>query len=186
MSHTRRILAIDPGLTMTAGALIIAGPKEELRGRFYQSWTIKPKGDTLPMRLFNLLREVESVIARAEPTILVIEMPADRAMGGPGRSFNRRSIMSLPNYGAAVGVCVAASAAWGESEQASAQLFPSSSDWTGGDVPSSKDDEYKEKRVAYVQRLWNLPDGELGPKTTAGNVADAALIARWGLWRTNP
>lgn len=182
----RRILAIDPSLTLTGCALLHSDPKRPLTGRLDKVWDIKPKGETLAMRLFDLHREVQSVICAARPTIVLVEMPADQKRGSRGGSFGRRSVMTLPSYGAAVGICLAATLAWQESEEASATLFPSSSDWTGGDIPSSKDDDLKEKRVAYVTRLYGLEPGVLGPKSTAGNVADATLIARWGLWRTEP
>ena len=47
--------------------------------------------------------------------------------------------------------------------------------------PVNRGDEHKEKRVSYVEWLYPVWAGRFGPKTKAGNVADAVLLARWAV-----
>lgn len=183
--NPRRILAIDPSIDETGAALLSTGGDPH-RGDLMGIWRVKPEGDTIPERLVSLKAQVMVLVMDQNPDVLVLEMPADQARGRGGQGFTQRSVMTLPTYGAAVGILVGCLSDWRYLPNSGARtvLYPSSSDWTGRDVPSSRDDKYKERRVRYVEHLYRKERGSLGPKTAAGNIADAVLIARWGLWRT--
>ena len=189
MTIPTRILAFDPSINLTAAALLLVEPKKAGPGQLGPFWTIRPNGDRLSDRVRDLLDEASEVIEKAHADVIVVEMPADRPMGNR-RGFQRRSVLDLPNYGAAVGAVLAAAHSCGPSHQVAPSedrpfqlLTPSACDWTLRDVPSSANDEYKERRVRHVEALWRLKAGSLGAKTVAGNVADAMLLARWGSWR---
>lgn len=58
---------------------------------------------------------------------------------------------------------------------------PIAGQWSRGWCASVKDDEYKTARVAQVERLYRLSPGALGAKTSARDIADALLLAEWGV-----
>lgn len=61
-------------------------------------------------------------------------------------------------------------------------LTPSVTDWSRKYAGTAKD-KYKERRQRQAEGLYVLPRRALGPVTTAGNVADAALLAHWVVQR---
>lgn len=180
---TYRIMGIDPSLSET-GAALLSSDGDKLTGKLDGAWRIRTKSEgALHDRIIDLATQVRDLIAKEDPDIVAVELPVNRPMGG--HSFSRRSVLDLPNYGMAVGAALMA-AAWTPrllTKHPRTLLAPSVSDWTGKDIPSTRDDAHKEKRVAYVERLYRLQKGALGPKTYAGNQADAILIARHALWR---
>ena len=177
-------LAFDPSLGCSGWAL--------LSGAALADSTIEDAGtitlqDDAPLadRLAVLASDASDLVRQLKPDQIVVEFPESRARGGGG--FGARSVLSLPNYGAAVGalyigVYLAAPGL--------RILTPCPSEWVGrGRIPSSRGDEHKEKRVGYVEWLYPAWAGRFGPKTKAGNVADAVLLARWGIshgayWKT--
>lgn len=178
-----RVIAFDPSIRCTGYAVLeeTGSPTHPTFGRFVEAGTIKPKGTGVAERLLDLGNSVSQLLEESQPQaqVVVVEMPADQAIPEGKRRF-KGSALSIPVYGAAVGVVLLA-ARYGAP---SAELMdPSSTDWTGGDVPSSRDDEHKVARVRYAETLWRLKAGALGSKTDAGNVADALFLARWGLFR---
>ena len=70
MSDTRRILGIDPGLRVTGFGLLI-----EHRGKlvYVTSGCIRASGDSLPVRLGIIARDIAHVIAEERPTEVAVE-----------------------------------------------------------------------------------------------------------------
>ena len=169
-------LAFDPSLGCSGWAL--------LSGAALADSTIEDAGtitlqDDAPLadRLAVLASDASDLVRQLKPDQIVVEFPESRARGGGG--FGARSVLSLPNYGAAVGalyigVYLAA--------PDTPILTPCPSEWVGrGRVPSSKGDAHKTGRVQYVEWLYPAWKGRFGAKTKAGNVADAVLLARWAV-----
>ena len=169
-------LAFDPSLGCSGWAL--------LSGAALADSTIEDAGtitlqDDAPLadRLAVLASDASDLVRQYQPDRIVVEFPEHRARGGGG--FGARSVLSLPNYGAAVGALyIGVYLASPETEI----LTPCPSEWVGRkQIPSSRGDEHKEKRVSYVEWLYPVWAGRFGPKTKAGNVADAVLLARWAV-----
>lgn len=190
-----KVLGIDPSISEAAAALLIADGTTT--GRLDRIWRIQPKAGPLDERLERLAGDIEDIIEKMDPRVIVVELPADQTRGKGGRGFQRRSVMTLPTYGAAVGAVVIAVKRWAPANtthgDALRMFFPSVSAWTKRDVPPatwrdpktgrSERDDRKRARVAFVEHLYKLKGGELGPESVAGNAADAVLLARWGMWR---
>jgi hypothetical protein len=183
MAAAPLIVGIDPSCTCTGWAVL--EHDGSLLGRLVEGGTIKPKEGTLAERVDETCRDLLKMLMELEVDrvgAIVVEFPA-RSKRPPSYEFGNRSILTLPNYGVMVGavyLAIMVSLPKGAGAQV---LTPASDEWTGGDIPSSAGDDHKTQRVAYVTSLYNLKPGSLGAKTYAGNVADAVLLARWGLFR---
>lgn len=180
----RRILGIDPSLNEAAAALLEEDPARPDLGRLLGGFRVRPDGTTLAERATSLGNLLIDLVDQHDPSVIVLETPADHRRGGR-MGYRGRSVMTAPLYGMAVGAAVMALELGAASHSACPEvrlLYPSVNDWTGGDVPSSKGDKHKTKRAKYVSMLYRVPLHTLGPVSIAGNVADAVLIARWGLW----
>lgn len=182
LSKATTILGIDPSLNETAVAVLVSGVPSV--GRLVQVYRIRPEGDTLHDRACSLANELASIIEMHQPGCAVLELPADAKRGGWG-AYKGRSPLSIAPYGIAVGAAVMvlkwhlpAAVNGGTPVRV---FYPSVNDWTGRGVPSSKGDPNKVKRANFVRMLYRLGPEALGPKTVAGNAADAVLLARWGL-----
>jgi hypothetical protein len=171
------ILSLDPSLTCTGYAVITAGKVMELG-------TIKlaaASDDNLPDRLIELARDIRGLVGgmvEPYPDAVVIERP--QTAGGPNRgTFAKQSPMTIAAYGAAFGAVLISAREM--MPKAAALLTPTPAEWVGrnGVIPSSANDPHKTRRVAWVQERCPEVRGQLGPKTTAGNVADAILIGLW-------
>lgn len=85
------------------------------------------------------------------------------------------------------GICLGA--VWSMRLKPEPEVYtPRAKEWLGPtlEIPrcgSEKDgfDPLKRMRVMYVEELYRLGRGSLGPQEFAGSVADAILIARYGL-----
>ena len=110
---------------------------------------------------------------------MVVEFPASRPRAPRHQDFGPRSALSLPSYGVAVGAVFMQAVL----HTPGRVLTPASDEWPSRSVPRTAGDAHKEGRVRYVEGLYGLERGALGPKTRAGNVADAVLLAMWGLFR---
>lgn len=173
-----KILAFDPSLTCTGWALL-RSHAEHPNGVIMGMGYLQPDGipsDDLAVRILDLAKGIGQRAAESMADLIVIETPAATGRAPGGQSF-RSTVMTAPVYGAAVGACITACGAFG------VKVCGVPADkWTQGfGVPSSRGDTFKVRRVEYVCRQWGLES--LGPKTYAGNVADAVLIARWAMWR---
>jgi len=173
-----KILAFDPSLSCTGWALLRVHA-EHPDGLILGMGYIQPDGappDDLAARILDLANGIGKRAAESAADLIVIETPATTGRAAGGQSF-RGTAMTIPIYGAAVGACITVCGR----ECAKVRGVPSDM-WTKGrGVPSSRGDALKTRRVEYVCRQWGVKS--LGPKTYAGNVADAVLIARWAMWR---
>ncbi len=168
------ILALDPSSECTGYAMLGADRT------IIEMGTIRPdKRDATPdARVLTIGREVAGVLGRLSPGVVCVETPFATRRGGPKA---RRSAMTLPTYGMAVGAALHAADAWRRSHDPAPVLCTVPADeWSRG-LGSTADDEHKTKRVALVAHLYGITPESLGPKTLAGNVADAILMGRWAL-----
>jgi hypothetical protein len=176
---SRLIVGIDPSLGCTGWAVL--EHDGSLLGRMVEGGTIKPSDGTLAERAGQIADEVAQLLQPLDLARVVLEFPA-KTKRPPSWTAGERSILTLPNYGLCVGAVFQA-IRWTCQDLL---VTVAADEWTGGDIPSSDGDEHKTKRVEYVTQLYNLKPGSLGAKTYAGNVADAVLLARWGLFREKP
>lgn len=175
----RLVVGIDPSCACTGWAVLDAS-SGSMMGTLREKGSHKPGEGTLAERVAETATDVRAHLLglRDLLALVVVEFPA-KSERSPSAEFGRRSILTLPNYGICVGAVY-------EACRQSCDcpiLTPASDEWTGGDIPSTVGDDYKIGRVRYASSLYGLADGALGPKTYAGNVADAILLARWGLFR---
>lgn len=174
-------VAFDPSIDATGYAALW---DDGAHGTILEAGLIKTRpsdGASRQERLDDLIQQTAAVLKRHADTsaarTAVVEFPFSRARPG---GHATRSILSLPTMGMAVGAVYATARAHGYPTV----LTPGSDEWPGNTVPPTRGDDHKTARVRYVESLYRLREGELGPKTTAGNVADAILLARWGIWTT--
>ena len=168
------ILSLDPSSECTGYAMLGAD-----RG-IIESGTIRPdaRDKTPAARVLTIGREVGALVKRLSPGVVVVETPFATPRGGPKA---RRSAMTLPTYGMAVGAALAAVDGWRLTHDPAPVLVTVPADaWSRG-LAGTRDDEHKVKRVQAVVYLYGIAPEALGPKTLAGNVADAILMARWAL-----
>ncbi|MCC6295419.1 MAG: crossover junction endodeoxyribonuclease RuvC [Pseudomonadales bacterium] len=183
-----RVLGLDPSLTCTGWGVIESFPTRP-QGLCIAHGFIDPPGavpDGLVERLLYLSTAVRAVIAKHGPTHIALEKPEDKPRPAIARTF-KRSTLTLPLYGVAVGVVIAAAM---EAIDRDRILTPAPSDWLSDDIPrpNRKDggddpDFHKERRARYAESIWKLKRNALGVKSKAGNVADALFIARHTLYR---
>lgn len=170
------VIAVDPSLTCT-GYAIINGDGTQI----IEYGKIKPDcdGDAYE-RSLSIVQQVASVFRLHLDDwteAVVVEQPQTYCKGLGGK----RSAATAPNYGMVVGMVTMAI----QQEMAHAcpeaiLLRPSASLWTRGKV-GTKGDKDKTNRVRSVELQYGLPVGSLGCKTDAGNIADAIMLARWGV-----
>lgn len=164
------ILAFDPSISLTGWA---ATAESQLLGAGLIR-TSSGEADDRARSIYEDVRKTCAMFPKAEAVI--VEMPAAAGFGG---GLKNRSPIYLPMYGVAVGVVFAAAL----SAVRCPVIGVSPNKWTKQmSAPSSKGDVHKEKRVRLVEQLYRLSPGALGARTTAGNVADAVLLSRWGRW----
>ena len=169
------ILALDPSSECTGYAMLGAD-----RG-IIESGTIRPDArDKTPVaRILTIGREVGALVKRLSPGVVVVETPFATPRGGPKKV--KRSPVTLPTYGMVVGMVIGEVDVWRLTHDPAPVLVTVPSDaWSKG-LGSTWDDEHKTKRVRAVAYLYGIAPEALGPKTLAGNVADAILMARWAL-----
>lgn len=170
------VVAFDPAITHT-GAACVSDDGQQLR--MAELITIKGEGRDLQDRLRELRQDVRRFIDDNSPKVVAVEMPAAKGIHPSAQGFGKRSALHLPTYGLAVGTVLA------EAERY-AELYPHrdikvlcrpSDSWTRG-YPGTARDPNKTGRVRLVESLYGLAEGSLGAVTTAGNIADAILLAR--------
>jgi hypothetical protein len=176
-----RILALDPSLTCTGFATVYADGSES--GRLIQAGTITPitpDGASAVERCRSIRCQVLA-LCRENPRVVVIETPFATPRGGPKQ---RRSTLTLPNYGISVGYVCAAADQWREGRivadiEAEVVTVPAD-EWSRG-LPSTARDPDKTGRVRFAASLYGREVAEFGAVSVAGNVADAILLAWWYL-----
>lgn len=167
------ILAIDPGISCTGYCLLdTVGPDGSIHeaGRIVPGPSSKSLGD----RARSIVSDINELVHDNGIDAVVIETPQTVARG----KRNTRSASTLPTYGVAVGAILAGVHVPDLAER----IEVSATEWTRG-IPTTSRDKDKSNRVMLVERIYGMPSGSLGPKTTAGNVADAVLLARWAMLR---
>lgn len=188
-----RILALDPSLTCTGFATVDADGSES--GRLIEAGTITPMlPDGAPMveRVRCMGRQVWDALWAAKPGVVVVETPFATPRGGPKQ---RRSTLTLPNYGVAVGYVLAGADAFRGQINAANPPDPRApnarplevvtvpaDEWSRG-LPSTARDPDKTGRVRFAASLYGLEAADFGAVSVAGNVADAVLLAWWYLRR---
>lgn len=169
-------MGIDPSISCTGWALLDSA-KNQYDGGFIACGYIVPKkaGD-LTERIIDLADALEARVKECNPGRIVLETPAATGRAMSGQRF-KGTALTIPVYGAAVGACIVAC-----SRSNACVMGTPSDDWTKSpDTPRCNRDADKANRVEYVQRVWGITLA--APKSLAGNVADALLIARWGVRR---
>lgn len=154
-----------------------------LPGRLVQAGYIRPDGKTPGMEkghgnvAISLFEELDALLTEFQPDYIAAETPAVQGRTRKQWGFDKQSKMTAPVYGVAVGAAVACAWAWRKRVKPACQLisFPADA-WNRG-LPSTKDDEHKTRRVAFVASQWGRRVEDFGPVTYAGNAADALLIA---------
>lgn len=185
------ILAFDPSQDCTGYALLRDDDSDD--GELLEAGQIRCKkeatktreADPIQVVTGNIFLEVLALRDQHRPNIMAIEMPADT--GRPFGGFKGRSMMSGPPFGMAVGAAVSAAVLPVDGRGVKVTPprlmgFPSDG-WAMNlgrrwRLRSTKVDKYKEDRVHLAARLYKRDPGAFGAKTTAGNVADAVLLAR--------
>jgi len=169
------VLALDPGIGCTGYAFVQAAHPEP---RLLEAGTIRPEGDGWA-RCASIARQIQELLRHGrgghKAEAVVIETPFARPRGGPKA---QRSTMTLPMYGGAVGAAIVAADVMGYTPD----LVPVDT-WAVGIRGKTAADPYKSKRVQMASYAFNVPADQFGPKTHAGDVADAALLGRWWLSR---
>lgn len=165
-------IAFDPSIRCTGYAAIqtrgvVARPSLLEIGR------IRPDGDDDLTRCVSLRDQVIEVIRRLvvfDEAIGVVETPF---AAGRGKPRAVRSAITLPAYGMAVSaVLIGASDARRLTKIARARA----GEWCRG-LPSPGTDRKKRARVLFAASLYDLEPDAFGAETTAGDVADALLLA---------
>lgn len=161
------VVGIDPSMTCT-GYAVLSG------SCVLDAGVIRPSGKTLTERAHDLWRHCRDIVTTHRGAVVVVELPAARGIPPDAQGFRRRSALTLPVYGIAVGIVLGAY--WASP---GARLIAVAADaWTRG-MPSTRGDPRKTGRVRLVEQLYGLGRGGLGAPTVAGNVADAVLLARY-------
>ena len=165
-----RILAFDPSKECTGYALI----EDEGEGRLVLVGDIRLKAKDKPLvgSWFPfLMREVGEVLQKHTPDVVAVELPAAR--NRPWSTYDKQAVIHIPTYGMAVGAVLATVYAMRHSPV----LVPVDQ-WSQG---LARGGEHKEGRVRDAAYVFKVEESSFGPKSIAGNMADAALLARWVL-----
>lgn len=173
-----KYLAFDPSISCT-GWVLLQSRDDSLDGVYLAGGYIIPDSRDAPLveRILDLAKAIGERARLTAADCITIETPAATGRNKRAQSFKGTAI-TIPVYGAAVGACIVAAA---NGHHCIKIRGVPSDEWTKHRVPSTRSDADKAARVAYVQEVYGV--GNMGPKTYAGNVADAALIARWAIWK---
>lgn len=182
------VVAFDPSID-TAGAACVSQGGNRLvhytllrtdRGRRWTTECVTEARKDI-IRAMQLYDDVTEYLDLYTPGEIIIEFPAREPRHHKGQGFTRRSPLTLPTYGMAVGLCLGAATAWRTRRQAAGHPCEirdvGADQWTKG-YPTTREDEDKEGRVRLVETLYGLEAGALGCRSLAGNIADAILMAK--------
>ncbi|MBS0187937.1 MAG: crossover junction endodeoxyribonuclease RuvC [Planctomycetes bacterium] len=165
-----KLLAFDPSLSCTGWALLNQdGPSISLANfGFFEP----PEGDDLAPKLKFIHTTTRERIKAAAPDVISVELPQTVSMG------QSRNARTLPSYGAAVGIVLAAAI-----ESGAKVVTITATEWgrlakrTRGRAGAAK-----ENRVQMVRVYFGVELGvTIRNKAKAGNVADAALLGRYAI-----
>lgn len=189
------LVAFDPSLSCTGWAVVKSMPREAgtasdawQNGMLVAAGTITPEGETqdYPARLSSLWSEARALLDEHEPGVVVVELPS-KHVPTQGRGKQRTG---QPIYGSAVGAVVGA-AACPFNARTGLRITPPRmlafppDVWTRSLPPGprmTRDDPHKTRRVMYAASLYGRRVEDFGGKTRGGDVADAILIGRYGLY----
>lgn len=168
-----RILAFDPSKECTGFALVegdgTADPRLVTAGKITFSDT--QKKDVLAWTS-GLFAEVLGVIKQDQPDRVVVELPASK--NKPWSKIDKQAPLHIPTYGIAVG-CVLLAVMHEMPTRDRIDTVPVDL-WSRG---IARGGEHKEGRVRAAAYAFGVEVSWFGCKTDAGNLADAALLARW-------
>lgn len=173
-----KIMGIDPSLHEAAAATLETSDARPDLGVLVGGWRVQVEGTNAVERAFSLVDQLYALIGKEKPDVLTIETPADAKVKWSGAYLGRSPIVAAM-YGVGVGAVLL-----GLRPLGIRTIYAGVNEWTSRDVPSTGGDKHKTKRVGYAAALYGRTVESFGPKTYAGNIADAIFIARWGLWRT--
>lgn len=196
MSTKLLIIALDASLTCTgiAAASVelssgCAKPgSERLLGVYRTRSDLEPSKSSVWERCIDIVEQAKKAAAEMKALAksqadkdsstlevhVVIETPQTFTHGLKAS----RSPATLPNYGMLIGAMLMGFRLW---EGADKVVDISASRWTAGmsKIGQTKDDSNKTGRVFLASQRFRLNPGALGSATTAGDAADALLIAAW-------
>jgi len=168
-----RILAFDPSKECTGFAVVdgdgTADPKLVETGTI--TFSEREKKEVLTWTT-SLFAEVLGVIKHDLPDRVVVELPA--AKNKPWSKIDKQAPLHIPTYGIAVG-CVLLAVAHAMPTRDRIDTVPVDL-WSKG---IARGGDHKEGRVRAAAYVFGLTAEYFGCKTLAGNMADAALLARW-------
>lgn len=179
-----RIIAVDPSLSCT-GYAVLDAPEDDPVRLVRHGYIARDRKAGLGFDLvIAIMDQVTDVVSdalaggsRGERVVYVVEGP--RPSGG--FSMGKRSFRSLPWYGVLVGAL-----AFGgprtmllERTDGTGRIeYVTPAEWSKG-LPVIGEDKYKQARVRVAEAEFGLVEGALGPKSYAGDVADAILMGSW-------
>jgi len=173
-----KVLGIDPSMGGTGIALLEGEPGTD--GKIIEAIRHTPEGDGVGPKASALASFVVSYIREKLPDMIVIETPFEGARGG---AHSKRSAITLPTYGMAVGAVCAAVQFCRIPKHACGVLCVAADQWC---KITTRQDPYKQGRVRYAAHIYGMQPEDFGPKSKAGDVADAVLLARFGLFARAP
>jgi len=189
------LMAFDPSMSCTGVAVIRDGERANApkfdnyreSGTLIQAMTITPDGDTkdYAARLTSLFMQCRALLDEFTPSVVVVELPSTHA---PSQARGMQRV-GQPIYGAAVGAVISA-AACPANLQTCERITPPRvlayppDVWTRSLPPlarRTREDKYKTERVKLAAAIYLRSPEEFGAKSNAGDVADAVLLAEYGL-----
>lgn len=171
-------LGIDPSSTCAGWAVLRDDGSPD--GAIVEKGTIRLSTTGLErwVELAGNVREVMDIAGSL--ALVIVERPEDSKIGKARQNFGKRGHGDMATFGTGVGIILAEVLRRWPAERV---RTPSPMEWVGrGRIPSSRNDAKKVKRVRWAEKVWGLNEGDLGSATTAGNVADALYLSRWGMW----
>lgn len=173
-----KILSIDPSCTRTGYAITEGEPgqggKLIAHGHFVPPLRAKTNVDNV----VELFFDVRSSCFQHEPDVILVELPFQKPL--PPKLQSKRNTLHLPWYGVAVGAALAAAVSTRADSMKRVRVFGIPNDTWAARYPAGKE-AYKAERVRTACEKFEIEPKLLGPKTTAGDIADALLMAYWFL-----
>lgn len=186
-----KIVAFDPSMTCVGWAVLSREHGDLDHGILLEAGTIRTDeletADTIG-RLQLIAKETAAMIDEHEPSIVAVELPST-FVPSQGRGMQRRG---QPTYGMAVGVVIAATSTPRTSKYGRITTPPRvigwpPDVWTRALPPEARrtsDDKNKTRRVAHAARIYQRTPESFGPKTRAGDIADAVLVGWYAMLTT--
>lgn len=174
-----RVMGFDPSMTCTGWVVLVQRASKILEmGRI----RVSSKDDV--ERVSELHADALTLMDQYKPDAIVIETPAKSGRRREHWGYDGRSPLTAPVYGMAVSAVITAAAVY-KARQMNREITVigrPADQWTRN-MPSTKDDEHKRARVQMAARVLGVDEGQFGKKSTAGDIADAALLT-WMVGQT--